>query len=113
MRIVRFTIISFISVILLILALVNRQLVDFRFIPINLSNQLGISGYFLLPLFLLVFFGVLLGVFLGFLAEYLREYKYRKALSEKAKRVKLLENEIKKLKNINNNEADQILELLE
>ena len=113
MRIVRFTIISFISVILLILALVNRQLVDFRFIPINLSNQLGIAGNFLIPLFLIVFFGVLLGVFLGFFAEYLREHKYRKALATKNKKVKMLEQEIKKLKNDTNNEAEQILGLLE
>ena len=38
MRIVRFIIIFFISILLLILALVNRQYVDFRFLPIKLSD---------------------------------------------------------------------------
>ena len=113
MRIVRFIIIFFISILLLILALVNRQYVDFRFLPINLSDQLGVSGSITLPLFILTFIGILVGALLGFFWEYLREHKYRKALSQKTKKVKVLENEIKKLKNITNNEADQILELLE
>lgn len=113
MRIVRFIIIFFISIFLLILALVNREYVDFRFLPVNLSDQLGVSGSITLPLFILTFIGILVGVLLGFFWEYLREHKYRKALSQKTKKVKVLENEIKKLKNITNNEADQILELLE
>ena len=114
MRIVRFIIIFFISILLLILALLNRQYVDFRFLPNNLSDQLGVSGSITLPLFILTFFiGILVGLLLGFFWEYLREHKYRKALSQKTKKVKVLENEIKKLKNITNNEADQILELLE
>ena len=57
MRIVRFIIIFFISIFLLILALVNRQYVDFRFLPINLSDQLGVSGSITLPLFILTFIG--------------------------------------------------------
>ena len=113
MRIIRLSIIFFISVFLLILALLNRQYVDFRFFPVNLSDQMGILGGASIPLFLLILGSVLLGLFLGFFGEYLREHKHRKALSQKTKKVKVLENEIKKLKNINNNEADQILELLE
>jgi hypothetical protein len=54
MRIIRLSIIFFISVFLLILALLNRQYVDFRFFPVNLSDQMGILGGASIPLFLLI-----------------------------------------------------------
>ena len=52
MRIIRLSIIFFISVFLLILALLNRQYVDFRFFPVNLSDQMGILGWCIYPSFL-------------------------------------------------------------
>ena len=86
MRIIRLSIIFFISVFLLILALLNRQYVDFRFFPVNLSDQMGILGGASIPLFLLILGSVLLGLLLGFFGEYLREHKHRKALSQKTKK---------------------------
>ena len=113
MRIIRFSIILSISLALIVLAIANRQVVTLQFMPSDLAASLGILGVKSLPLFLVVLLGVLIGLFLGFVWEYLREHKYRKALATKNKKVKMLEQEIKKLKNDTNNEAEQILGLLE
>ena len=113
MRIIRFSITLSISLALIALAIANRQVVTLQFMPSDLAASFGILGVKSLPLFLVVLLGVLIGLFLGFVWEYLREHKYRKALVTKNKKVKMLEQEIKKLKNDNNNEAEQILGLLE
>ena len=88
MRIVRFIIIFFISILLLILALVNRQYVDFRFLPINLSDQLGVSGSITLPLFILTFIGILVGVLLGFFGNTYENINIVRHFHKKQKRLK-------------------------
>lgn len=88
MRIIRLSIIFFISVFLLILALLNRQYVDFRFFPVNLSDQMGILGGASIPLFLLILGSVLLGLLLGFLESIYVNINIAKLSHKKQKKLK-------------------------
>lgn len=113
MRIIRLLFILSVSIVLIVLALANRQMVSLRLLPADLADVVGFSGTVNLPLFLVILLGVLIGLLLGFVWEYLREYKHRKELGVKIKEVKTLEREVRKLKNETSSETDQILALLD
>jgi uncharacterized integral membrane protein len=113
MRIIRLLFIISVSIVLIVLALANRQMVSLKLLPTDLAEVVGLTGTITLPLFLVILLGVLIGLLLGFVWEYLREHKHRKELGSKTKEVKTLEREVKKLKNQTNSEKDQILALLD
>jgi len=113
MRIIRLLFIVAVSIVLITLALANRQIVSLQLLPSELADFVGFSGSVDLPLFLVILLGVLLGLLFGFVWEYLREYKHRKELGVKTKEVKTLEREMKKLKRETTSETDQILAMLD
>jgi uncharacterized integral membrane protein len=113
MRIIRLFFLVAISIVLIVLALANRQMVSLQLLPTELAGIVGLTGKLAVPLFLVILLGVLIGLLLGFIWEYLREYKHRKALGLKTKEVHSLEREMKKLKKETTSETDQILALLD
>tara|TARA_R110002096_G_scaffold14582_5_gene50704 strand:+ start:18248 stop:18589 length:342 start_codon:yes stop_codon:yes gene_type:complete len=113
MRIIRLLFLLSVSLVLIVLALANRQMVDLRVMPTDMAEIVGMSGAVSLPLFLVILLGVLIGLLLGFVWEYMREYKHRKELGSKTKEVKTLEREVKKLKKETSSETEQILALME
>jgi len=113
MRIIRLFFLLSVSIVLIVLALANRQLVSLQLLPTELAGYVGLDGKINVPLFLVILLGVLIGLLLGFVWEYLREYKHRKELGVKTKEVKTLEREMKKLKRETTSETDQILAMLD
>jgi uncharacterized integral membrane protein len=113
MRILRLLFLLSVSIVLIVLALANRQVVSLQLLPAELAGYVGLTGTLNVPLFLVILLGVLIGLLFGFVWEYLREYKHRKALGVKTKEVNKLEREMKKLKQETTSETDQILALLD
>lgn len=113
MRLIRLLFLISVSIVLIVLALANRQIVSLQLLPSELADFIGFSSTVNLPLFLVILMGVLLGLLMGFVWEYLREYKHRKELGVKTKEVKTLEREVKKLTKEKTSETDQILAMLD
>ena len=113
MRYIRYLFLSVIAVVLITVALANRDLVTLRLMPDELAAVVGLTGTITVPLFLVIFAGIVVGLLIGFVWEYLREYKYRSALSKTGREATKLEREVKRLKSTGNDGKDDILALIE
>ena len=114
MRLIRYAFLILITLVLVTLALANRNLVELRLIPEAMGNGFGLGNYVIeLPLFLVILLGILIGLVLGFLWEFLREHKHRAALVARENEVKQLKRDIDQMKEEQGEEVDEILTLLE
>lgn len=113
MRYLRYLFLSIIGVLLITLALANRQMVTLRLLPEELAGVFNLSGALTLPLFLVIFAGIVVGLLIGFVWEYLREFKHRSALSKRGREVNKLEREVKRLKGQSGDGKDDVLALIE
>ena len=100
------------SIILLTLAVANRELVDIRMLPSELEGFLGGGMILSIPIFVLFLCGVIFGLFVGFVWEWIREMKHRSASSRKSKELAKVENELSQLKRESGQNEDEILLLL-
>lgn len=94
MRYFRYAILAILMIVLLTVALANRQIVEVSLLPAGLAAFFGLQWSLHLPLFLVLFGGTVAGLAIGFLWEWLREHKHRKAVSQKSREVTRLETEL-------------------
>jgi uncharacterized integral membrane protein len=113
MRYIRYLFLSVIGILLITVALANRQMVSLRLMPEELAGVVNLSGALELPLFLVIFGGIVVGLLIGFVWEYLREFKHRHALSKTGREVSKLEREVKRLKGKSGEDKDDVLALIE
>ena len=113
MRYIRYTFLAILGITLVSMSLANRQMVELKLMPDALSELTGFNPATSLPLFLVVLGGVVAGLVIGFLWEWLREHKHRKDATVKKSEVRMLENEVKKLKRRQNEGQDDVLALLD
>ena len=111
-RYIRVIFLTCLSIILLTLAVANRELVDIRILPSELAGFLGDGMIFSIPIFVLFLCGVIFGLFVGFVWEWIREMKHRAASSRKSKELAKVENELSQLKRESGQNEDEILLLL-
>jgi lipopolysaccharide assembly protein A len=109
-RIIRYGILAVIMIVIVFLALANREMVVLNLLPEELSRIYSLS--YELPLFVVILASVLLGLILGYGLEYLREYKHRKKAADGTRTVRKLENEVRGLKKKNGHSDDDVLALL-
>ena len=76
-RIIKYGVLALIALVLLIVALANRQMVTLQLLPDDLAAFVGFQHGISIPLFLVVLGGVALGLLIGFFWEWMREYRYR------------------------------------
>lgn len=113
MRFIRYFFLGAIALILIVVAVANRQPVQLQLLPEDLAAFVPFAGSITVPLFLVIFAGVLGGLLIGFIWEYLREFKVRNDLSKSTKQVKSLEREVGKLREKTGEGQDEILALLD
>jgi len=111
-RYIRVIFLTCLSIILLTLAVANRELVDIRILPSELEGFLGGGMILSIPIFVLFLCGVIFGLFVGFVWEWIREMKHRSASSRKSKELAKVENELSQLKRESGQNEDEILLLL-
>ena len=111
-RYIRVIFLTCLSIILLTLAVANRELVDIRILPSELEGFWGGGMILSIPIFVLFLCGVIFGLFVGFVWEWIREMKHRSASSRKSKELAKVENELSQLKLESGQNEDEILLLL-
>jgi putative membrane protein len=113
MRYLRYFVLGFIAVGLVIVALANRGNVILNLIPELLGDLIGFNVQIRVPLFIVIFLGVGAGLLIGFVWEWLREMKHRNAAKSEHRQVVRLEREVTKLKTETVKEQDDILAILD
>ncbi|SPF81080.1 lipopolysaccharide assembly protein LapA domain-containing protein [Pseudoprimorskyibacter insulae] len=113
MRYIRYAFLAALAILLVSVALANRQEVTLTLLPSGLSNLLQLQHSLTLPLFVVIFGGIVFGLLLGFVWEYLREYKHRAAASRNQGEVKKLERELRRVKGQRDEGKDEVLALLD
>lgn len=94
MRALRLFFVIALAVLLIVLAMANRQIVTVSLFPANLDQYLGAHWSIGIPLFLVVIFAFALGLAGGLIWEYLREAHIRREARRRAEEVTRLEREV-------------------
>jgi uncharacterized integral membrane protein len=98
MTFLRYVFLGLVALILMFLALANRQVVTLRLIPEDLGLRLPFAGEASMPLFVVIFLAVALGLLIGFTWEWLREHKHRAEARAQRTEKERLQKELAKTK---------------
>lgn len=110
MRYIKYGFYAALMVVLILLALANREWVTLNLLPEGMREVLPLSIQ--LPLFMVIFLSIAAGLLLGYVLEYFREHKHRRLASRKSHEAAELAREVEVLKKRSGQEEDDILALL-
>ena len=114
LKYLRYLFIALVALVLLSLALSNRQSVPVRLFPEDMANFIGFGHGVQLPLFLVILVAMAAGVLIGFVWEWFREMRIRGQARTQTKAVARLERELAVLKDSNSvPPKDEVLAILE
>lgn len=113
MRFLRLLFIILLAIILVAVALANRETVTLNVFPANLGQYLGGRWSVDLPLFLVIFLAVAFGMLAGLVWEYLREAHVRREARNRSAEVARLEREVGSLRERHANPRDEVLAILD
>ena len=113
MRFIRLIFVAFLALVLVAVALANRQVVTLSLFPANLGEFLGGTWSVAVPLFLVIFVAFALGMLAGLIWEWMREAKIRKTARQRSRKVEQLENEVGQLRENHAAPRDDVLAILE
>ena len=113
MRYIRYAFLGTLGIILISVSLANRGTVDLKLMPDALAELVGFNLAMSMPLFAVVLGGITAGLVIGFFWEWLREHKHRREAGRKAREVRNLEREVKRLKGEKHEGKDEVLAILD
>lgn len=113
MRVLRMVFVVLLALILVGIALANRQMVTLSLFPANIDAFLGGRWSVDLPLFLVIFLAIAFGMLAGLVWEYLREAQYRREAREHRAQAAQLEGEVGHLRRQHGNPRDEVLAILD
>ncbi len=113
MQMIRWAFLAIVAIVLMFLAVANRDPVTLRLVPDDLAGLVPAPGPYTVPVFLVIFAGILLGLTIGFLWEWMRERKHRQEATKRRHEVARLENEVHGLRKEKTADQDEILALLD
>lgn len=113
MRFIRLLFIVLLAIILVSVALANRQIVTLSLFPANFGQYLGGTWSVDMPLFLVVFLALAIGMVLGLIWEYLREAHVRREARQRSAEVARLEQEVGGLRNRHAAPRDEVLAIVD
>jgi len=113
MRFLRLLFLILLAVVLISVALANREMVTLTLLPPVLADLSGYNPSIDLPLFIVILLGIVAGLLIGFVWEWLREHKHRAEARRKAREAHKLEREVRKLKGEKHQGKDEVLALIE
>ena len=93
MRYIRTFILALLAIVLVTIALANREPLTLRLLPEALQGLFGLSWQITLPTFVILLATIMMGVLLGFVWEWVREHRYRSAAAQERKERLRLEAE--------------------
>ncbi len=112
-RYLRYAFLAVLAILLITVALANREPVTLRLMTDGLAKAVGLTGSVTLPLFVVVFGGIVAGLLIGFVWEWFREHKHRAAAATHRRDKDRLEREVSRLRQSSAGPDDEILALLE
>ena len=114
-RIVKLSFILSVAVVMVVLAITNRDPVVINLLPADLALWLRMDLSVSLPLFLIIFGAITAGLVLGFVWEWLREHRHRADASRAKRDATRLSRELEALRDEARAKEgqDEILALLE
>lgn len=110
MRTLKLIVLAIILVVLVVIALANRELVTLHLLPSGMSRVMPLSVQ--VPLFVVGLAGVVVGMLIGYIFEWLREHKHRRRAVQKAREAQRLSNEMDRLRKTTGKHDDDVLTLL-
>ncbi len=113
MRYIRYAFLALLAIILVSVALANREFVTLQLLPADLSLLLGLQETMRLPLFIVIFGGVITGLLIGFVWEWLREHKYRAEAARRQSEVRRLERELRRVRGERDKDKNEVVALLD
>lgn len=113
MRYVRMLLVALLAVVLVGVALANRQLVTVSLFPGRLDRYMGGDWQAEMPLFLVILLSVLVGMILGLIWEWMREAAVRQESARRAHELQLLEREVRGLRMTHHAPRDEVLAILD
>ncbi|WP_378944588.1 lipopolysaccharide assembly protein LapA domain-containing protein [Paracoccus sp. R86501] len=113
MRFIRLIFVALLALILVAVALANRQVVTLSLFPANLGQFLGGTWSVAVPLFLVIFVAFAFGMLAGLVWEWMREAKIRKVARQRDRKVVQLENEVGQLRENHAAPRDDVLAILD
>ena len=112
-RALRYSLLILLGLVLLAVALANRDAVVLNALPENLAALTGFGWQVALPLYVVIFASVIAGVLIGFVWEWFREMKHRTVASNKSREAARLERELAMLRDAKGQPQDDVIALLE
>ncbi|MGJ8583743.1 MAG: lipopolysaccharide assembly protein LapA domain-containing protein [Marinosulfonomonas sp.] len=113
MRYIKYAFLAALAVILISVALANRDTVTLRVFTDGLANVVGVQNTITLPLFIVIFASIIVGILIGFVWEWFREHKHRVDASQQRKARERLEKQVGQMKTDKSAPKDDVLALLE
>ncbi len=110
MRYLRYSFYAVLMLILIVLALANREVVTLALLPEQLARFMPVSVQ--VPMYIVIMLAMLFGLLVGYILEYFREHKIRREAAQKKREVAKLSQEVDNLKKQNGVEEDDVLALL-
>lgn len=113
MRFIRLIFVALLALVLVAVALANREMVTLSAFPANFGQYLGGTWSIALPLFLVIFVAFALGMLAGLVWEWLREAHIRREARYRGAEVARLENEVGHLRDRHAAPQDEVLAILD
>lgn len=113
MRFIRLLFVALLAIILIAVALANREIVTLSAFPANFGQYLGGTWSVSLPLFFVIFLAFAVGMLSGLVWEYLREAHIRREARVRSAEVARLENEVGSLRHRHAAPRDEVLAILD
>lgn len=113
MRYLRLLFVVVLAVLLIMVALANRQFVEVSLIPSGLEQWVPGDWTTRMPLFLIILLAILAGMVLGVIWEWLRESSLRRESAQRAHELQLLEREVGSLRKTHHAPRDEVLAILD
>ncbi|MFP7570143.1 lipopolysaccharide assembly protein LapA domain-containing protein [Marivita sp. S2033] len=113
MRYIRYAFLAVLAIVLVAVALANREMVTLTLLPAGLADLVGMNRSIGLPLFVVILGGIIAGILIGFVWEWLREHKHRAAAARRQAEVKKLERELRRTQAERDKDKDEVLALLD
>ncbi len=113
MRYIRYAFLLLLAIVLVTIALANRQIVSVHLLPEQLAGLTGLNNTLQLPLFLVIFLGIVIGLLVGFFWEWMRAHRVRAEAKQSKRELGRLTREVGRLKEGTSDQKDDVLALLE
>ena len=110
MRTLKLLLLGLILLIIVVLALANREPITLNLLPQGMARVMPLSTE--LPLYAVILISILVGLAIGYLFEWLREHKHRRRASRKSREAAALDREMKQLRKETGKSDDDVLALL-